>query len=724
MYKTIICLLTISLLTVIVVPLSLADEGMWPLFALDKLDFEKLRARGLVLGPQEIYNERDGGLAAAVCRVDGGTGSFVSPDGLIVTNHHVAFDAIQQQSSVDQNYLRDGFIAPTRADEIPAIGYEAYITQSFKDVTREIKRVIKEGMTNLERFQAIEKKEKEIIKKAEKQGNVRCRVSAFYGGLQYYLVTSLRIQDIRIVYIPPLAIGEYGGDIDNWMWPRHCGDFSFLRAYVAPDGSSAEYTAENVPFKPARFLPISSGPLNEGDFSMIIGYPGGTSRYLSSFTIAEDINFHYPWSVKEMTTVIRILEQASSEDPMAAIRLVGRIKGINNYLKNDQGMLNGLKRARLLEKKREQERGLTAYIGTDPELTKKFGSLLPGLEKLYADFAVHRELEDVFGSLSWICRYYNLAHTLYKWSIEKAKKDMEREPRYMDRNVADVKRGLEEVQFAIVPFADQRLFEYLALRALRLPADQRITGLDQLFHVAVGDDTVQVIHHLVARMYAESKVGILESRMAMFDMTTAELLALNDPFINLAHDLYDLSQEIQNRKKAFTGALEQLQPKLIEAYAAWQQTACYPDANGTIRLSYGEIKGYSPGDAATYKFATTLKGVIEKETGEEPFANPQELLDVYVSGDFGPYVDSVLGGVPVNFLTTNDGTGGNSGSPILNGKGEVIGLDFDTNWEGIVGDYYYDPAVKRAICVDTRYMLFILDRVYHAQNVLDELTIH
>jgi hypothetical protein len=717
-------LLVVLFTVLLAAPQTAADEGMWPLYTLNKLDFTKLRARGLELTPNEIFNEQDGGIAAAVCQVGGGTGSFVSPEGLIVTNHHVAFGAIQQQSDVDQNYLHDGFLAPTKADEIPAIGYDVYITQSFRDVTKEIKNVLKKGMTDLERYKAIEKKKKELVKKAEQQGNVRCYVSTAYSGLQYFLVTSFRIQDVRIVYIPPQAIGEYGGDIDNWMWPRHCGDFSFLRAYVAPDGSSAQYADENVPFRPKKYLPISSGQLNEGDFAMIIGYPGGTSRYRSSYSIADNVNHYYPSSIKDMTNILRIMDQVADEDPMAAIRLAGRSKGINNYLKNQQGMLKGLKRARLLEKKQAQEKELTAFIAADPELAKKYGDVLPGLAKLYADRAAYREMDNVFGDLSWICRYYNLAHTLYRWSIEKTKKDMAREPKYMERNVDDLKRGLKETQFSIVPAADQKLFEYLALRALRLPAARRIAELDGLFIVGAGDDTTRAIHDIASAMYEKSKVGVLEDRMAMFDLSTEELLALNDPFINLARDLYELDLKIEDRDKAFSGALEQLQPKLIEAYAAQQQEMFYPDANGTIRLSYGEVKGYAPGDAATYKYVTTLTGIIEKETGEEPFANPQELLDVYASGDFGDYVDPTLGDVPVNFLTTNDGTGGNSGSPIFNGKGEVIGLDFDTNWEGVVGDYYFDPEIKRSICVDTRYILFILDRVYGAQSVLDELTIH
>jgi len=701
-----------------------ADEGMWPLYALKNLDFDALQARGLELGPEDIFNEKDGGIAAAVVQVGGGTGSFVSPEGLIITNHHVAFGAIQKQSDVDQNYLRDGFLAPTKAEEIPAIGYNAYITRSFKEVTKEVKKAIKSGMTDLERYKAIEKKRKEIVKKAEKKGDVRCWVVSAYGGLQYFLVTSFRIQDIRIVYVPPQSVGEYGGDIDNWMWPRHTGDFSFLRAYVAPDGSSAEYSEDNVPYKPKTFLPISSGPLAEGDYAMIIGYPGYTMRYRSSYSINEHVNYNYPVTIEALSDVLEILEESAEADPMTAIKLSGFMKGLNNYLKNSQGMLKGLKRAGLLEKKRQQEKGLAAFVAADPKLAKEYSDVLPGLAELYAGLDAYRHKDDILGMLPMVSRYNSLARVLYKWSIEKTKKDMDREPGYMERNLDDMRRGMREVQFVLVPAADQKLWEYFARRGLRLPEGQRIAGLDKQFSIAAGEDTAQVVHGFAESLYEGTKIGDLEERMKMFEMSKEELLALDDPMINLARDLYDEEEEISNRNKAFSGAVAELRPKLVEAYAAWQKELFYPDANGTIRLTYGEVKGYAPADAVNYKYITTLSGVMEKETGEEPFASPAELLEVCQSGDFGSYADPLIGGVPVNFLTTNDGTGGNSGSPVLNGEGEIIGLDFDTNWEGIIGDYYFDPEVKRSICVDSRYVLFILDRVYGAKSVLDELTIH
>jgi len=703
--------------------IATADEGMWPLYDLGKLDFAALKARGLQLGPEQIFNEKDGGIAAAVVQVGGGTGSFVSADGLIITNHHVAFGAIERQSSVNQNYLHDGFWAKTRAEEIPAIGYNAYSAQSFREVTEEVLGAVSPGMSDLDRYKALDKKMQEIVKREEAKGDVRCRIASFYSGLQYYLVTSFRIQDVRIVYIPPQAIGEYGGEIDNWMWPRHTGDFSFLRAYVAPDGKSATYSDKNVPYKPKTFLPVSSAPLAEGEFSMVIGYPGGTYRYRDSYSINEHVNYMYPSSIREYTDLVNILNACSAEDPDAAIKVAGQIKGLNNALKNNQGMLRGLRRADLLTKKLANDSALAAFIKADPERVKKYGDVLPSIGKLYADLATYREKQNVFGLLGMAGAYYGLSHQLYKWSLEKAKPDEQREPGFNDRDVPDMRRGLDEIQYTLVPFADRRQFEYALWQALRLPAGQRIAALDKAIGVS-GGDTTGAIRAFLDKLYNGTKVGDHDARMKMFDMTNAELLALNDPFIGLARDLYAEAEDMQNRGKAFGGAVQRLRPPYIEANMAMRKGAMYPDANGTIRLSVGEVKGYAPGDAMIYKFQTTLTGVAEKETGEEPFASPKELLAAYRAHDYGKYADPGTKDVPVNFLTTNDGTGGNSGSPVINGKGELIGLLFDSNWEGIAGDYYNDPVLKRAINVNVRYVLYLLDKVYHTQSLLDEMTIH
>ena len=724
MKKTLVRLGLVAVLVLAMLPVALADEGMWPLYDLNKLDFAALKARGLQFGPDQLFNEKDGGLAAAVVQVGGGTGSFVSASGLIITNHHVAFGAIQQQSSVDQNYLHDGFYAKTQADEIPAIGYEAYVPRSFADVTGEILKATRPGMNDLERYKAIDQKKKEIVKRAEKAGKVRCYVSTSFGGMKYHLVTSFRIQDVRIVYIPPQAIGEFGGETDNWMWPRHTGDFSFLRAYVGPDGSPATCSEKNVPYNSKTFLAISSAPRAEGDFTFLMGYPGGTLRYRDSYSIGEHVSHRYPEGIQTISDGVAIMDEVSRADSTAVIRLSGTIKGYNNALKNYQGMLRGLLRSQLLDKKQKTDAELAAFISADPDRTKKFGDVLPSIKTLYAGLETYRHKDRAMETLSMGSTYYGLAHTLYKWSIEKTKKDTDREPQFMDRNIEDMKRGLKDVQFELVPAADRKLMEYALGKVARLPASQRLAGLDKQLTLAPSVDTAAAIRKYITGLYDGTKIGDLDTRLKMFDMSKNDLLSLNDPFISLARDLYDEEENLVTRNKTFSGAVDRIRPRYIEALVAWRKGGMYPDANGTIRFAYGDVQGYSPADAMSYKFITTLGGVVEKETGQEPFASPKELLDVGRSGDFGKYNDPSIGGVPVNFLTTNDGTGGNSGSPVMNGKGELIGLMFDSNWEGIIGDYYYDPAVQRSIMVDVRYTLFILDRVYHAKRVLDELTIH
>ncbi len=713
------------LLMLVILPnLASAVEGMWPVFALDRVNFDSLKAQGMKLDADMVYNPENGGLCAAVVQLGGGTGSFVSPSGLIVTNHHVAFSAVQSQSTAEKNYVEDGFVAHSLAEEIPAIGYNCYVIKSYEDVTKSVRGGLKASMTPKQRHDAIEKKTKRLIADAEKgDKNIRCEVAAFDGGLQYMLVTYYRIQDVRIVAVPPEGIGNFGGEIDNWMWPRHTGDYSFMRAYVAPDGTPAEYSEKNVPYESKTFLPISAGPLSEGDFSFVVGYPGGTSRFASSFEIADGIDFYYPTSIKYRKALIGIMEEAGQQDPEIAVRVSDHIASLANYLKNFEGMLVGLDRGNVLESRQARETQLIAAIAADKSLSKKYAKTLPELQALYAQKRTYAEKNVVLGWIRQASDYLSLSNRVYKWSIEKAKPDLEREPAYMDRNLPSLQRRTREAQVNLVPGVERTMLEYVLAQAMRLPTNQRVAPLDKL----IGDTTTVGVEGAVRAytetLYANTKIGELEERMMMLGESRDALVARHDAFIDLAVALYEEFQIMKERSDAFSGASEKLNAELVAACREAGVGPIYPDANGTMRLGYGTVMGYSPADATHYDAFTTLKGIVQKDTGVSPFNSPKRLLEAARLRDFIRYLDLTLGDVPVNFLTDHDTTGGSSGSPVLNARGELIGLCFDGNYEAIAADYECDESVSRTINVESRYILFTLDKVLGATELLNELAI-
>jgi len=703
---------------------SQADEGMWLLDLLDQLPIDSLKTLGLELDPMEIYNPKGGGIADAVVKVGGASGSFVSPEGLIITNHHVAFTAVQRQSTPEHNYLRDGFYAETKEQELPAIGYNVYVTRSFQDITHMVLSAVKEKMSGLERYEAIEKTSKKIIREAENGKDVKCKVVSMYGGGQYYLFTYFKIRDVRLAYVPPSSIGDYGGEIDNWMWPRHAGDFAFLRAYVSPDGKSADYSEENVPYNSKVYLKLSSSGINEGDFVMLIGFPGTTKRYESSFAIDKMVNHRYPKDIRTRQEVIFILKKASAEDSSVALRLSSRIKGLNNYLKKNQGMLEGFERAQILQSKIEEEKLLTEFLNENPKLKKKYGRTLPELDSLFQEYKKLQDKEFMIGWMTDRSDVLDFASTIYKWSLEKKKKDDDREPGYQDRDTLETREWLEDAQVNLVPSADKRVFIYFLKNALLLPPEQKMLAIEKTLEGIADRDKNDVLEEFAYDLYEETKLGTVEERLKMFGMSEDELRKQNDPFIDFAKHLEVEREELRRQQKDFSGALTKLEPKLIQAYVEWKKKILYPDANGTMRFNYGAVKGYDPQDAVSFRYITTLTGVMEKDTKQEPFDVPKELEEVYSKKDFGSYFDGSIRDVPVNFLSTHDITNGNSGSPVMNGKGELVGLAFDGNYESISADYLFEPELTRAINVDIRYVLFLLDKVYHAEGLLKELSIH
>lgn len=703
---------------------AFAGEGMWALDRLEQCPFDEWRSKGLALGAGDIYNPDGIDLSDAVVQLGGGTGSFVSPNGLILTNHHVAFGALQRQSSVTANYMKDGFLARNYADEIPALAYEAKCLLAIEDVTKDVTEGIKDKTPDKERHDKIEANIKKIVRDAEKGKDIEASVRSSYDGAQYNLYTYFRIKDIRIVYAPPEAIGNYGGDVDNWIWPRHTGDFSFLRAYVAPDGKSAEYSKDNVPFKPKKHLAFSTAPLAEGEFTMVLGFPGMTRRYRTSQAIDYTINEYYPRAIKHYRDIIHIVEAQAKADPAAAIKTASLDQGYNNSWKNNVGMLDGLKKWNLVQLKLQEEQELKAFAESNPDLKKKYGTVLDEIGARFEEYRQTTRPTYVLSTMRYTPIAVRSANTIYKWGREHEKKnDLERDPGFQDRDEPRVKKLLSLADLQFDESTDKKILAYYFKMAMDLPSGQRIDAIEPVVSGLSGADADRSIEEFIDKLYAGTKVTNKEQRMKMFGLSKKELTALHDPLIDFVASLDVQSKALEDRADAFDGAMEKLGPKLQALRQAHASALLYPDANGTMRLSVGEVRGYHPRDAVACGFQTTLTGVVEKNTGEEPFDCPPALMELCRSRDFGRYEDTVIHDVPACFLSTDDITGGNSGSPIFNGNGDLIGVIFDGNLEAVSADYYFMPALTRAISVDARYILFVLDKFAGATELLGELTI-
>ena len=718
-----LCALVLAAVILLVPVMLLAEEGMWMIDQLDKLPWKDLQTMGLQLSARQIYDGKGGGIAYAIVSLGGGTGSFVSPNGLILTNHHVALGALQRTSSMEHNYLVNGFNAASGDEEIPAPGYRASVLVSIEDVTRKVLSAVTDSMGDLERYNAVEKRIKEIVKYGEEGRDAECRVVSFYEGMQYELFTYFVCKDVRIVYAPPYAVGDYGGDIDNWMWPRHTGDFSFLRAYVGPDGKSAEYAKENVPYKPSVHLTMSTGGVKENDYTMIIGYPGRTGRYATSYTIAQMQDYSYPTRIRMFKDWLAILGEEAKRGEDIKIKVAQFDQMLNNSMKNWEGMLEGFKKAGLLEKKRTTEQGFTKWLDMNPDMKKKYGDVLPGIAALYEDQKSYRDKSLIVGQMNFGCQMLRAAGTLDHWTEEKAKSDLDRRPGYQDRDVPRLKQSLRIMQMSYDPQVDRRVFKYFLMRAVDLPQSQRIEAVDAVLQGATGVDAEKKIDAFLDKLYAGTKLGSVDERLRMFDLSREDLLKQGDTFVDFAVKLDKESKVLEDRDKTMGGALQRLSPRFMEAYRLWKGGNLYPDANGTMRLTYGSVKGYVPRDGVVYKYATTFTGVVQKNTGEDPFNCPKELLALHESLDYGAYEDARLGDVPVDFLSTNDITGGNSGSPIMNGKGECVGAAFDGNYESISSDYLFIKETTRSINVDSRYILFIMDKMSGAKRLIGEMKI-
>ncbi|MGI9466184.1 MAG: S46 family peptidase [Rubripirellula sp.] len=683
-----------------------AEEGMYPISEVGRLGLAK---QGLKLAPEEIFNADRTCLVDGICKVNGCTGSFVSPRGLIITNHHCAYRAIQSSSSTANDYLRDGFNAQNMGQELPAKGYTVRITESFQEISDQVLSAIEPEMSYTERTKAIEQRQKELEKAAEQEHvGQRAEVAEMFAGKTYVLFIYTYIQDVRLVFAPPASVGNFGGEIDNWEWPRHTGDFSFMRAYVAPDGSSAEYAKENVPYQPKRFIQVDPKGVDEGDYVMLIGYPGRTARHKTASFLRYEQDVRLPYVVDLYQWQIEQMQQAGKLDRAIALKLSSRMKGLANVEKRSRGQLKGLVRKNIVGTRAAAEGELQTFINSDPDRRKNYGRLLAEIAAVYAEMRSNQHELDV-QSLRSASQLMSFAFTIYDSAVERQKTDLERETPYMDRNIDLTRRRL-----------------MLAVKDYHAPTDRVIlTELHQRIR-AHGEKTKDIAGLLpdeneLGKLYDETRFGDPEFIQDCLDKTPDQLAALNDPALTAIIQLYPKYLQLREQSKARAGKLDQLYGNLVTVKQDFLQQKFVPDANATLRLTYGHIKGYSPEDAVYKSPITTLGGAVAKATGEEPFVLPRSIIEKHEAQEFGQFMHPKLKDVPTAILYDTDTTGGNSGSPILNGEGKLVGVNFDRAFEATINDFAWNESYSRSIGVDIRYALWITGNVYGANHLLKEM---
>lgn len=696
------------------------EEGMYPLSEIDKIDLVKA---GLKIDPKEVYNPDGISLVDALVNVGGCTGSFISEKGLIITNHHCAYGSIARASTVEKNYLQNGFHAASLEEEIPALGNSCRILESYQDVSREILDAVKNITDPSLRAQTIAKKSKDLAAAASnEEESIVADVSEMFAGKTYVLFKYRIIRDVRLVYAPPQSIGNFGGETDNWVWPRHTGDFSLLRAYVAPDGKAATYSKDNVPFKPKKFLKVNPDGVEENDFVFILGYPGRTFRHRPSQYIKYQQDYLLPYISETYDYAIKTLQEISKGDKELELAVASRIKGLANTMKNYKGKLKGLKKINLVAQKVEEDKLLNDFINSNPELKKTYGNLLDQINNVFVSVNNNAQADLWFRQAISMSPTISLGNFILNHAEEMQKPENERSPQYQEKNLK------QTVSRAVSSFTSQNpKFEQIMLAKLIKDAGtfkntSRILALDQLF--ASSNYSSQAISDFIDNTILVSKIRDTEYFNSLLTKTPDDLKSLNDPLINLVSELRNQNQALIKLNERNEGELNKLYGDLVDVKMIWKKTNFIPDANSTLRLTYGYIKGYSPADATYMEPFTTIDGIIEKNaSGGEEFEIPEKLRSLYDKKDFGRYLSKKRNSLPIAMLYNMDTTGGNSGSPILDAYGRLIGVNFDRAFEATINDFAWNESYSRSIGVDIRYVLWVLDKFSGAKNILSEIGI-
>lgn len=693
---------------------SQPDEGMFPLSDIKNIN---LNEKGLKITVDEVYNPDGVSLVDALVKIGGCTGSFISNEGLIITNHHCVFGIVSRVSTVENNYLENGFLAGNREGEIPAKGLTCRITDSYEDVSSEVLEAANTAEDISQRTTAISKKIREIVEREEKKDStIKAEVSEMFVGEQYVLFRYKTINDVRLVYVPPRTIGEFGGESDNWIWPRHNGDFSFVRAYVAPDGSPAKYSEENVPYQPKKFLQVNPNGVNEEDFVFILGYPGRTFKHQPSQFLMMQEKYQLPYIQEIFSWLIDLYEKRGENDPEFALNIVSEIQGLANTEKNYRGKMQGLDRLKLIQKKQEEEKQLQHYIDSNPTLKEKYGNVLQDIDNVYKDIFESGRRGLVLNMLSRNVDYYRLAELFIDYKKEMMKPESERKSVYKEDKKSEFYSLITNLYNNYLPDLEPQILYKILGDA---------SGFDELKNIEPFKSfaAVQDKQKFIADLYEDTFIKDSKEFFDLLEDNDESLDDIDDPYINLVKYAVELGDAERKKSQVREGKINILLAKLNEVKRQWLNKSFVPDANSTLRLTFGYVRGYSPRDATYYYPNTTLTGLIEKgkETGD--YRLNKKIKELYDKKDFGQFVHPKLNDVPVNFIYNMDTSGGNSGSPIMDAYGRLVGVNFDRSFEATVNDYTWSEQYSRSIGVDIRYVLWVAHKVSGADYLLKEMGI-
>ena len=704
------------LLTILSLPLLINSYGgMWEPYQIPSLKKE-LREAGFYKNVNSISSPFEYPMNAIVS-LGYCSAAFISPEGLIATNYHcVERDFIQPNSSADNDLFEQGFIARSKSEEIQAApGQKIYVTLESKDITSEILKGTTDDTDSLERFKIIENNSKSIIKNCETSDEIECRVRSFFSGETYKLEKVLQLKDARLVYAPPAHVGEYGGEIDNWMYPRHTGDFALVRAYVGKDGTSKEYSEDNVPYSSDSFLKVSAKGVEEGDFVMVLGYPGRTNRLLTYNQREYDLSVGFQNYVDYLESRINLINTHTNEADGSSLAYRGTKSGAENYYKKISGQIQGAKNFNVLEREKENWAEFQKFVETNASSQDKvyLDELLAIVDKDIANSEPNR----YFGGSTLI----DYAYFLIRNAEESLKQDDLRKSGFQERDQSNIKNRIKYLNNSFNIRVDKQLFlanleKYRTFsNDLRRPVYSELLSLDEN-----SEATLSKVDTIYSTSYSTP-----ESMLKLYDMSFDEITQLDDPLINFMVSLYEESKSKEELGEKSAARKQLLRSKFIKLLRSYYQSIgkqIYSDANSTLRVTFGNVMGSSLRDAVYYHPFTKLEGILEKNTGVEPFNLSKSLEELIKSKDYGAYASKKLGTVPVNFLSDLDITNGNSGSATINKDFELVGLAFDGMLETIISDYSFIPEA-RTISVDSRYLLWTLDKVENAENILEEITI-